>query len=45
VTVALSNTEVEYMIIMEAIKETIPLKAFVGEMSYLVGSIVVFCDN
>jgi hypothetical protein len=44
-TVALSSTETEYMIITEAIKETIWLKTFVDELCSFVGPIVVFCDN
>jgi len=44
-TVALSRTEAKYMAITEAIKETIWLKAFLGEIDSLGDPIMVFCDN
>jgi len=44
-TVALSSTVAEYMTILEAIKEAIWLKTFLGEIASLDDPIMVFCDN
>ena len=44
-TIALSSTEAEYTTIMEAIREAIWLKAFLGEVTSLGDPIMVFCDN
>ena len=43
--VALSTTEVEYMALIEAVKEAIWLKGITKELAMYKGKVVVYCDN
>ncbi|KAF3626835.1 putative ribonuclease H protein-like [Capsicum annuum] len=43
--VALSTTEIEYMVVTEAIKEYLWLKGLFAELSPHQGDIIIFCDS